>query len=353
MKKIIVLITITLVMLSNCSNDNYENYFENYQKFTEFPKTEKWEFERLSNISFFTPPKINIINNKYLVVLAETDGKLIQIIDVDNGKILKCFGRKGQGPGEFVGANSTLYTPSDSDKFWIYDVTLRRLTQYNIKDILRKNTFKPDTVFNISSDAGTPLKFCCLNSDTFVAMGALKNRLCFYDSKGDTMQTAGYIPGKKENSVSNFTHLQAYQGALNTNYHAKKIAICSFAGDLLEVYDYNGNILKTVHGPDLFVPEYETVQNHARVTSLMCGYFDLCSTSKYIFCNYSGERRNDKKDWTVALGKNILIFDWEGKPIKRVKTDIRLGYIDVSEERNTIYAICYDGEEFFIGYHKL
>jgi hypothetical protein len=59
------------------------------------------------------------------------------------------------------------------------------------------------------------------------------------------------------------------------------------------------------------------------------------------------------QDWLVGCGKNILIFNWQGEPVKQVKTDIRLGPINFSEERNTIYAICYDGAEFYIGYHKL
>jgi len=353
MRKIILFIVISLISLSNCSNDNYENYFENYQKFTEFPKTEKWEFKQLSNISYYMPPKMKIINDNYLVLLTNKNNSIIQIIDIDNGKLLKSFGKKGQGPGEFVGASMTLFTPSAPDKFWIFDVTLRRLTQYNINTVLDLNIFEPDTIVNISSDAGCPFTFCCLNCDNFVASGALKSRLCFYNSKGDTIKTNGYIPGKRDKNTPSFVHFQAYQGALNTNYHAKKIAISNLAGDLLEVYDFKGNILKTIHGPDLFVPEYKRSSNTAGITNKESGYFDLCSSANYIYCNYSGEISEDITDWTVSLGKNILIFDWEGKPIKRVKTDIRLGYIDVSDERNTIYAICYDGVEFFIGYHRM
>jgi len=340
-------------LLSNCSNDNYENYFENYQKLTEFPKTENWEFKRLSNISYYLPPEMKIINNNYLVLLTNKNDSIIQIIDIDNGKLLKSFGRKGQGPGEFTGAFGILHTIYEPNRFWIYDATLRRLSLYNIKNVMKHNIINPDTVISVSSDAGNPFKFCCLNSDTLVAIGSLISRLCFYNSKGDTIKTNGYIPGKKEKNISNFVHLQAYQGALNTNFHAKKIVICNFAGDIIEIYDYEGDILKTIHGPDFFIPEYTPTQHYARITSLRCGYRALCSSSNYIYCIYSGEVSEDITDWIVSFGKNIFIFDWEGEPIKRVKTDIRLGYVDISEEKNTIYAICYDGEEFFIGYYEL
>jgi hypothetical protein len=49
----------------------------------------------------------------------------------------------------------------------------------------------------------------------------------------------------------------------------------------------------------------------------------------------------------------MFVFDWDGNPLKRVKVNYPLAFMDYSEERNTIYAICYDGEEFFIGYHEL
>lgn len=352
--KAIVMTTIIMLMLFRCTNDNYEEYYKNYEKFTGFQNTETWEFEKYSDIKFIrVPSDIKIIKNEYFLVLTGLDKKIIQIYGLDDGKLLECFGRKGQGPGEFIGACKILYNSSYPDKFWIYDVTQRSLTQYNINSILQHNIYKPDTSIKISSDAGYPLKICCLDSNTYVAIGALKNRLCFYNSKGDTIKTAGYVPGKKDKNITNFVYLQAYKGAIDKNCDVKKIAICNYNSDIVEIYDYNGNILKTIHGPDFFVPKFTPSQHSAIVTSLMCGYFNLCSSSKYIYCTYSGEKADNVRDWTAAFGREIFVFSWDGEPIKRVILNTKLAYTEYCEENNTIYAICYDGEEFFIGYHEL
>jgi hypothetical protein len=354
MKKVVVLTVIIMLMLFRCEKRHFEKEYRNYEKFTGFPQEETWEFKKIPGISFFTPRRFILLDNQYFIFIADTDGEILQIYDIDSGENIKSFGKKGQGPGEFVGASIVSPSPSNPKEFWIYDVTLRRLTKYNIETVLNSTDIKPDYIVNICADAGQPFNFSFLSDNTFIASGAFQSRLCFYNLNGDTIKTNGYVPGKRDHNVTIFEHLVvAYQCALNFNHRKKKIAICNYDGDLLEIYDIKGNIIKTVHGPDLFIPEYIPYSGHAKMTSQRCGYTDLCSSSNYIYCVYSGERQENMQDWLVGCGKNILIFNWQGEPVKQVKTDIRLGPINFSEERNTIYAICYDGAEFYIGYHKL
>jgi hypothetical protein len=148
--------------------------------------------------------------------------------------------------------------------------------------------------------------------------------------------------------------MQAYSGAITVSNNTKRIAISNAGCDMLEIYNLSGDILKTLHGPDIFINDYGNADEYSLAIDLkQCGYFDICSSSKEIYCSYSGQKLKSITDWIASLGREMFVFDWDGNPLKRVKVNYPLAFMDYSEERNTIYAICYDGEEFFIGYHEL
>jgi len=352
MKKICVYVTTIFVVLIQCSINNYGKYYKEYTKIRKFPKTEKWEFKKFSDSSFMLPSiTLTIIEDKYLLLgdSYNTEGQMVQIYDLDTGKIIKSFGKKGKGPGEFIYVSYILIDPENKNKFLIHDWNQHRVSLFNIKDIIHHNKVKPDTIIKEDLSAGIPMDFCALYSDTIVATGAfIKGRLCYYNSTFNKIKTAGYIPG----NISNTIHLYQYLQTTNIvkNYDRKRIAFGSKSDDILEIYSFNGNIIKTIHGPDINKPAW--IEKKLPIDRPR-GYFNLCSSSNYIYGVYSGEKPEHTGDWIKTLGKNILIFNWDGDPIKRIVLDVRLGNIVISENRNTIYAVYFDGEYFKLGYYEL
>jgi len=354
MKKVLTSILIILLFLFQCEKRHFEKEYRNYEKFTGFPQEETWEFERLSDVTFFFPPRIKIIQDHYLFVLTTIDGKLIQIYNMDDGRLIKSFGKKGQGPGEYIGATGILYNSFEPDKFWIHDVSLMKIERYDLNVVLKKDYFKSDSTIKISTDAGIAFKLFLLGKKEFVGIGSLKSRLTYYDLNGDTIRTNRYIPGVPKKNVSARIHMQAYDGVISCEDQVKRIAISNTDCDILEIYDYSGEMLKTLHGPDIFVNDYGYADEYSLVVDTkQCGYFSICSSSREIYCSYSGQKPKSMTDWTASLGREIFVFDWDGIPLKKGKLNYQIASMDYSEERNTIYAICYDGEEFFIGYHRM
>ncbi len=120
-KEIFCILLVLVVIISNCSKNDYRKYYEEYTKFTEFPETEKWEFERFCNDPFMLQayPK-TIINNKYLVIsdFFNSTTEMIKIYDLDSHKLVKAFGEKGKGPGEFLVSHQVI---QHKDKFMVFD----------------------------------------------------------------------------------------------------------------------------------------------------------------------------------------------------------------------------------------
>jgi len=354
MKKPIIILQILFLMFIRCSKDDYEKNYLHYERLADFPEKETWDFKRLSDIKFYFPPRIKVIQNDYLFVLTAEDDIVVKVYEIDSGILITSFGKRGQGPGEFIGAAAILDNNYVPGKFWIYDYTLLKLERYDLVNVLEKKNYMPDSTIKLSVDAGRASDLLFLFQSELVGIGSLISRLCYFNCKGDTVRTNGYIPGKPKKNVPARVHMQAYVGDITKNAQLKKLAVSNLNCDMIEIYDYSGKILKTIHGPDHFVNDYGNVDKYSLASHVeQVGYFTLCSSLHEIYCSYSGQKPKSEGDWITNLGREIFVLDWDGKPLKRVKVNYPLAFMDYSEERNTIYAICYDGEEFFIGYHKL
>ncbi len=352
MRKIIICFILIFIILNNCSKDHYSQYYENYRTFKKFSETEKWEFKEFSDGEYLLPPyPLIIIQDKYLILGPDDSEKIkmIKIYRLGDRKCLKAFGEKGKGPGEFIYITEMLVDPKNKNKFWVYDIGQNRFSIFNIKTIINTNNFKPDTIMKINLESGKPTDFCILGRDTIVATGIfVKNRLCFYNSKLNPVKTVGNIPGNISNKFEKYQYVQTTN--IVKNPERKRIAFGSNRGDILELYTFQGKAVNTIHGPNIIKPVWIDKKSQDNTPK---GYFDLCSSFKYIYCVYSGEKQKKKSDWLAGLGKNIFVFDWDGNPIKRIRTKQRVCDIIISESRNIMYAVYYDGEYFRIGYHQL
>lgn len=64
------------------------------------------------------------------------------------------------------------------------------------------------------------------------------------------------------------------------------------------------------------------------------GYIDLSATSKYVYALYSDKKmyENNRKSDTV------LVFDWDGNPIKKYSLDTDAYYIAVDSTQQSLFA---------------
>ena len=66
----------------------------------------------------------------------------------------------------------------------------------------------------------------------------------------------------------------------------------------------------------------------------------LCATDDAIYAAYGGE--SDFKSRTGC--RNIAVFDWNGNPLKLIRTGHRIERLCLDSEENTLYAMIQDSE---------
>lgn len=73
------------------------------------------------------------------------------------------------------------------------------------------------------------------------------------------------------------------------------------------------------------------------------GFYGLTASDKYLYAlSHSG-----KNDFNLPE-KDFQVFDWQGNPIKKYKTDQLLMRLCVDEANAKVYAIAFDNYEYHL-----
>ncbi|MGC9513864.1 MAG: BF3164 family lipoprotein [Fidelibacterota bacterium] len=270
---------------------------------------------------------------------------MIWIYDINNDTIINKFGMKGKGPGEFLGI---IFINIDSNILGIYDVTLCRITYYTI-DKLLSGFSKPDSMKKVSTDFGIPYFIQKIDSNRYVASGRFHPyRYAILDRNLNIISTHLPVPQKLLDLANNKYTYSFYHSGIIYNDNLKRLAVGMKTYDMLQILNTDIEVIKSVHGPDHNFPDWTGKQKLSPE-----GYMPLTGSTHKIYGVYSGETPSTINDWIKSFGKNIHIFDWEGRPLKRIRTDYRIGDIVLSESRKRLYLVYYDEEYFRLGYIEL
>jgi hypothetical protein len=329
----------------SCSKDKRNaQYFENYHQFSSFSEERYAEIQPLLHQKSNLPPLyLTLIKNNYLIFKNSLNDKetMIWIYDINNDTIINKFGMKGKGPGEFLGIK---FLNIDSNTLGIYDVTLCRITYYTI-DKLLSGFSKPDSMKKVSTDFGIPYFIQKIDSNRYVASGRFHPyRYAILDRNLNIIST--HLPISQK--LPDFANNKFYHAGILYNDSLKRLAVGMKTYDMLQILNTDIEVIKSVHGPDHNFPDWTGKQKLSPE-----GYIPLTGSTHKIYGVYSGETPSTINDWIKSFGKNIHIFDWEGRPLKRIRTDYRIGDIVLSESQKRLYLVYYDEEYFRLGYIEL
>lgn len=77
------------------------------------------------------------------------------------------------------------------------------------------------------------------------------------------------------------------------------------------------------------------------------GYTDIYATDRYIYTLYSGKKLNQHTNTRMLdtmLSNDILVYDWSGKCICRLVTDIKLFNICVTNDDKELIVLGWDDD---------
>lgn len=287
------------------------------------------------------PTSMAIVGN-HLVLVDPFADSMIEEIDRSDGAMVREFGRRGEGPGEFEGPWSVDPVPGSNTRFWLYDLTLGRLTLVDLEADFDGESRLGDHVLLLHVGAAImePIRV----GDHLVSLGFFQQgRVAVLDDHGTLLRTVGPTPLANQSHIPATIRQHAYQSRMKANPSRTRLAIVTRHADRLDIYRADGTPLTVAQRPFGFDPAFRVGKHDGKPVftsgeNLRFGYIDLATTERHIFALFSGRTRAGFPG-RANYGRYVHVFDWSGRLIRVLKLDAPAIAVAVDPAGGTLYTI--------------
>ncbi|RHJ94026.1 BF3164 family lipoprotein [Parabacteroides bouchesdurhonensis] len=273
--------------------------------------------------------------------LFRTLGVTAKVIKEIDGSDFGMFGNIGQGPDEFI---SPFYIGGNDSTMYIYDLTLRCVREYNLRNISDSLLFTKVEEKKLPSSDIVYHSAKRLDNGYSVAqiLNGTSNLFLVLDEDLKIVSQFG------ENPFSNkISDMYPFWGYLCS--HGNQFVFAAMRYGYIVSYKIRKDgspVLLWEHY--LSQPYYSIHKNILRwnADNLM-GFYNVKMNSKYIFALYSGVEDTNSLE---QIPNNLLVFDFDGNLVKNFKIDKNCGRLAVSED-NIVYAFYTDPDVGIVKYN--
>ena len=281
-------------------------------------------------------PLLFVKSDSLLIVQNIRTSKMLYVYNVNTRKKVGEFISWGSGPEDLLRIKNIQLVDSN---LYIADNQKRSMYIYDISDF-RKSTNNPIPIQKtVIDDFFSNLAYTG-NGYVATTMNPNDKRLVFYDLMGEREFSSGEYPyfGK------DFSEIEKIEGFLSTiavSHKHKRIYLFGMNTDLIEIYDFQGKLIKRVHGPDQVFPQTHEInlQNGAYKVSTGKSKFTFYSPTiidDEIYVSYSGKLQKIGEEFPLI--QKIFIFDMDCNPIRNYELSKPIVSFTVDPETKQIFA---------------
>ena len=313
------------------------------------------------DLDMILTPSALIFENNSLITHNNRSNLIFSLIDLETNKVRKSWGRKGQGPGEIIGILD-FYKNYNNTGINAWDAMMQRLNFYSFENILINDIILPEDLFKdtkgIKGQSFREQFFpnvLQINESVFLAFGSNeKKRFTLIDIKnGEKIGVVDY-PKQDVTDIPLIFKNQAYNGLIRYNKQQNRVAYISFESEMFEIFSLDNSDLILKYGNYTTIPKY-TFQDKGMGPNISLEkfsngygcYIALSVTDDKIFIlyqQYDKEYLDEKSEKYIEKffsrsANKILVFDWDGKPLKLYELDCVVEGIEFDKNKNRLYAI--------------
>ncbi len=249
----------------------------------------------------------------------------------------------GSGPNEVLDVDNLQF----QDSFvWTSDRDRHQVNKYSLTQYLKENEAKPLEIIKIEES----FEHLLIAPDKLItnSLHHIRSRFSFYDLQGNFIENKGNLP----DAGIQMTDLELYESNfcnMVLNPSNGSIFIAYKNTDLIEIYDSDGHIKTRIHGPDQFysIKKESSSGDMQSVRSIegktRDAYFSPVAFEDEIWTVYDG-KYFDRTAENSFLCNHIIVFDWDGNPIRQYITDIPFYSLAIDRVNSIIYGITLNPE---------
>ena len=279
-------------------------------------------------------------DGKNLIVNDYHSGCCYTLFDKKSGEYIAGFGTIGQGPAELP---SPCYGYLTESGFTVFDDQTRIVMKYSLDSLRnsRKKDGSPVRLAQYKIPEAQISKLIAIDDTTLLCAGTYKSRYQYLlFNKNDSVLDYGVdVYNAADSAFQTYTRYLSNQGNLVMNPEKHTFAgSINFSSniDFFEIVNNKIELIKSLRlGDPINKPVNEEGIYYVDLTeNTQTGYIDLSATSKYVYALYSDKKmyENNRKSDTV------LVFDWDGNPIKKYSLDTDAYYIAVDSTQQSLFA---------------
>ena len=298
---------------------------------------------QLEEYDILEPKNVIRIDDSYMV-WDNNNEKMFNLVNFNLKKVIKGIGR-GNGPGEIISPSSFQLKEG---RFFLFDVASKKINQIEISDItLRLKEIEAidfdKRLFGINY-LGSHIIATGIFEDYWLASirtdGKVVSRVDF-----PKFEETDNTPKVQLSILYISTHMA------NSPDNKKMIAVTQDHGVISFFNCIDNSILKEYKQIKYYGPSF-SIQERGNIAYSKDGLIGFCGLDcddEYVYALYSGRTFNEHGMLSHHC-ENILVYDWDGNPVKHYTLDIPLFSMKFDKEKNTIYGIGYNPEGVFVEY---
>ncbi len=336
------------VSLLIVSCKTYKGDYLNAEEFTfkDFHTIDKIEGRILELSNLVMRPTDILVKDSVLILIETGGGNLFHVYNLNSQSLINdCIGM-GQGPDEMIDPE---FMSCDGEIIDIVDLATSTVYRYSLQDFIDSKTPTPINRVKLEKQV-----FICaqqVNNDIYGYSYGTDKRLNKFDDAGKKVGELIDYPDSKKEYTDNEKMDAFYMKFINNG--ADKIALCHYMTDLIEIYDKNGVLQKSIHGPDHFLAHFKQRQDGLLGSLPIKGmnrdaYMSPRNASNGFFVLYNGGYIDDH-DHTSSCN-NLFLFSWDGIPQNAYLFDDPIFSFSVDEGNRKIYGISNTPEYHIVEY---
>lgn len=336
--RILIILIYIIIAVSHISCNKKDNLETDFQLVEHLSTKDSINLEKLGILS---PADVtyrdsififsNFHNQKHISILNKSNFKLNTIVN------------RGEGLNEILH-----YMPvqSQDQKFLFLDRLKGTLFELQSSDNYNK-------IAQFNNSIGRFYTLSQIDSNVYIGTGMFeRNRFLIYDTSNHKYKFIGDYPQNKEiSSLNNYQKSALYaRSFIGIQPYGNTIVVTH--NGLIDFYtidkDWNLSLkaCRYYHFPEFSIPEKGPIIAHKKEG--LTGVISSCYNSEYIYLLYSKTSLLEKGSDTFT-SNTILVFNWDGTPIKQYVLDNDVRSICI--EGNNIWAI--SGDFSFLCQYKI
>jgi len=328
-----------------------ESKYQNSQTFSisSFPEKIYLKGEIIDSDEIIMPSYI-YIKDSLLFTINMRQSYLVSVFNVSDMTRIGDFIEFGSGPNEALIVDGIQFIDS---LVWIIDQGQRQANCYPWDQFVQESEAIPLETIRLNESFNKLL----VTKNKLVANSFLHihSRLSFYDMQGNYLENKGELP----NAGMQMTELELFESYfcnMALNPIDESIFVAYMNTDLIEIYDSGGNLKTRMHGPDKFFPanrEKSVGDGAALKVGFVAGksrfaYMYPVAFEDEIWTTYNGKFIDPRNDKNFYFCNQIIVFNWDGIPIRHYTTDIAFYGIAIDRKNRTIYGVTINPEYSFV-----